>query len=125
MPVKLEPASVIKATLGIENGGRVHAFFTSECAKAMDKFVPFDNGDLAETVIENGEPTANVGVDTIVYEQPYAHYVYCGISKNGNELHYNTDKHLLATSYWDQVMWSANGSDIIKRVQEYVNRGGK
>ena len=29
----------------------------------------------------------------------------------------------ITTSYWDKKMWSAEKNDVIKEVQEYVNRG--
>lgn len=117
MSVKIQPASVIKARLGIESGGKAHTFFTNKCAQAMDKYVPFDTGTLAETV--------SIETDAITYVQPYARYVYYGISKNGNALNYHTDKHELATSYWDKHMWTAEGNDIVRQVQKYVNGGGK
>lgn len=120
MEVKLEPNSVIKASLGLDPGGKVHKFFTAECARQMDPFVPFDKGILAGTVISNGQPTKNVKVDTITYDQKYAKYVYYG--KN---IVIHTKKHPKATTYWDQQMWSAKGKDITDSVQDYVNRGGK
>ena len=111
MPVHIEPTSVIKARLGIEPNGRVQKFFTNECAKAMDRFVPFDNGDLAGTVIQNGQPTANVTANTITYDQEYAKVVYYGIRK-GKPIRIHTDKHADATTYWDKRMWSAKGQSI-------------
>lgn len=124
MPVKMKPASVIKANLGIQKKGPAHAFFTSTCAKAMDKYVPFDTGTLAGTVIKDGQPTDNVGVDAIVYDQKYAAVVYYGV-RNGKELNYHTDKHTLAGPYWDKRMWSAQKDSIVKQVQAFVDRGGK
>ena len=124
MPVKMKPTSVIKARLGIQKGGPAHAFFTATCAKAMDKYVPFDTGTLAATVIKDGQPTKNVGVDTIVYEQKYAKVVYYGI-RDGKQITIHTDKHKNATTYWDERMWSAEKKDIVKQVQDYVDRGGK
>lgn len=123
MPVKLKPTSQIKARLGIQPNGRVQKFFTATCAKKMDKYVPMREGTLAETVIIDGEPTRNVTADTITYTQNYAKYVYNGISKSGKPLNYSTDKHPLATHHWDKKMWSAEGRDVIKEVQDYV--GGK
>lgn len=125
--VKLLPPEELKKILGIENKGPVHAFFTNECAKEMDPFVPFDEGILAGTVIENGEPTSNVDVDSITYDQEYASYQYHGMREDGSHVIVNRslDKHPLATSYWDQAMWTAKGDDITKRVQKYLDRGGK
>ena len=123
MIVKMKPTSVIKENLGIQKGGPVHAFFTAECARYMDRFVPFDTGTLAETVIQGGEPTRNVKSTTITYAQPYARYVYYGISKSGKRLNYQKDKHEDATSYWDKYMWTAYKDDILKSDQKKV--GGK
>ena len=124
MPVKMQPVSVIKAHLGIEPNGRVQKFFTNECAKEMDPFLPFDNGDLAETVIRGGQPTGNVTANAITYEQPYAKVVYYGI-RNGKQINIHKDKHASATTYWDRHMWTAKGQDIVKRVQKYIDNGGK
>ena len=124
MSVNVKPTSVIKARLGLEPNGRVQKYFTNECAKAMDKFVPFDEGTLAETVIQEGVPTENVTTDTITYQTQYAKVVYYGM-REGKPINIHTDKHKFATTYWDKHMWTAKGKDIVKSVQEYVNRGGK
>lgn len=126
MPLHLKPISVIEADLGVQKGGPVHAFFTDTCAKAMDKYVPFDTGTLAETVVlENGYINrAHVTTDTITYAQNYASVVYFGV-RNGKELNYQKDKHLLATSYWDKHMWTAEGESITRRIQRFMERGGK
>lgn len=125
MAFQMNDTSQIKARLGLEPNGRVQKFFTNSCAKHMDKYVPMDEGTLAETVIIDGQPTRNVATDTITYTQPYARYVYYGISKSGKPLRYSLDKHKDAVSYWDKHMVSAEMHDIIDEVQEYVNRGGK
>ena len=120
--VNMKPIGKIIANLGLENGGEVHAFFTATCAKAMDKYVPYDNGDLSETVVKNGIPTENVTADTITYAQPYAHYVYAGISRSGKPLNYQTDKHALATHHWPEKMVSAEGQDVVRQVQKFIDR---
>ena len=144
MPVKMQPVSVIKANLGIEPNGRVQKFFTNECAKEMDNYVPYDEGNLVDYRIEG---------NNIIYEQPYAHYMYEGkvmgpnipIKENGiivgwfspkgkpkhytgKSIDYSKSKargHTEAGPYWDKRMWTAKGQDIVERVQNYVNRGGK
>ena len=56
MKVKMKPTSVIIVKLGLNTGGDTQQFFTNTCALHMDKYVPFDTGSLAETVIINGKP---------------------------------------------------------------------
>ena len=114
-------------------------FFTDTCAKHMDKYVPLgDTGNLRDIV--------DKGVDYITYESPYAHYQYIGklyVMDNGKGAYYDPDYgfwskpgvaktptekklnyHTPGTgSYWDKKMVSAEMNDVIKEVQEYVNRG--
>ena len=93
----------------------------------MDPFVPFDEGILAGTVVENGHITNNVTTDEIIYDQEYASYQYYGMRKDGSHVIKNRtlNYHPLATSYWDQAMWTAKGEEIVKRVQDFVDKGGK
>lgn len=143
MKVSFKPVSVIKANLGINPDGKVQKFFTDTCAKHMDKYVPFDSGALSNYVI--------LGTNKIVYNQPYAHYMYIGdvmgpnipivrdgtitgwFSPKGKTKHYTGKKidysasvqkgHTYAGAYWDKRMWSAEKDKVLKEVQEYVNRG--
>lgn len=132
MSVTLKPINEIKAHLGIEPNGRVQKFFTETCARRMDKYVPYDSGMLRKIVI--------VEDDSITYASPYAHYMYKGelyvdpntgsswAGKNvakvptGIDLKYHTPG---TGSYWDKTMWSAEGQEIVKEVQAYIDRGGR
>lgn len=126
--VEMNRESVIAARLGIDEGGRIHKYFTEQCALHMDRFVPFDSGDLATTVVVNGKTTSNVTVNTITYEQPYAKYQYYGMRKDGShkidEANRKRDFHPLATSHWDRHMVTADMPDIIANVQKELERGG-
>lgn len=115
MPVKMQPTSVIKAHLGINPDGRIQRFFTNTCYKAMDEFVPMDNGDLRTVV--------TIGTDTITYEMPYAEYQYYGMRKDGSHVvkNYTTPG---SGTYWDKRMWTAKGQDVVKQVQNEINRRG-
>lgn len=116
MPLILKPTSVIKARLGIEPNGRVQKFFTNTCYKAMDKYVPMDEGNLRTNV--------DVQTDKIVYESPYARYQYYGMREDGSHVVKNYTTPGTGT-YWDKRMWSAEGNDVIRQTQNYLNRGGK
>lgn len=111
MPVIMKPTSEIKTRLGIDPNGRVQKFFTNTCYKHMDKYVPFDEGDLSTIV--------DIQSSWITYEMPYARYQYYLV----NEENRNRNFHPLATSYWDKHMVSAEMRDIEKEVQDYI--GGK
>ena len=121
MKVKMKPTSVIIVKLGLNTGGDTQQFFTNTCALHMDKYVPFDTGSLAETVIINGKPNkTNVYGDTIVYNQDYAKYVYYGLSRTGKKMNYQKDKHPEAGPYWDKRMMSAEKQQVVKEVQDYI-----
>ena len=106
--MKMKPISQIKADLGINPGGRVQRFFTDTCYRYMDKYVPKDIGNLRDII--------DKGVDYITYEVPYAHYQYVN---QFPEDHYTTPG---TGPHWDERMVSAEMNDVIKEVQEYVNR---
>ena len=112
MPVRMKPTSMIKANLGIDTNGRVQRFFTNECAKAMDKYVPMDEGNLRLYKIQD---------NNIIYDQLYARYQYYGVREDGTHKveHYTTPG---TGPYWDRRMWSAEGQDIVNRVQDYIGR---
>ena len=126
MQVKMKPTSVIIARLGLDPKGDTQQFFTNTCALHMDKYVPFDTGALAETVVLDSGVinTSNVFENAIVYNQDYAKYVYYGISKTGKPLNYHTDKHELAGPYWDKEMWTAERKIIAREVTNYIKKRG-
>ena len=113
MPVKIQPTNIIKLGLGINSGGRISKFATKTCARYMDDFVPFREGNLAKYTIVGNE---------IHYDQPYAQYQYYGVSKNGNDLNYSKEKHTYAGPYWDSRMMSARGSQVLKEIQNEMER---
>ena len=114
MPVSMQPTSKIIARLGLEPDGRVQKFFTNTCYKHMDKYVPMDEGNL-RTIVD-------IQSSWITYESPYAKYQYYGMRADGSHKvkKYTTPG---TGTYWDKKMWSAEGKDVIKEVQNYV--GGK
>lgn len=120
MPVTLKPAKVIKADLGIEEGGEAHAFFTHDCRLHMNKYVPYsgDNQNrdhLREEVAET--------VDTITYEVPYAHAQYVGYT-TGPVVNYTTPG---TGPYWADEMWNAESEDVLKELADYIklHSGGR
>lgn len=126
--IKMKPTSVIIANLGLAPDGPIQQWFTDTCALHMDKYTPFRHGDLAKTVVVNGEVNRqNVTEDTIVYKQHYASYVYYGMRRDGTHVikHYTDDFHADAGPYWDRRMWSAEKEQVVKEVQNYINKRGR
>lgn len=109
----MKPVSVIKAKLGIQPNGPVQKFFTNTCYKHMNKYVPMDEGNLRTNV--------NIQTNSITYESPYAHAQYVGYTK-GPVKNYTTPG---TGPYWDKRMVSAEIQDVVREVQNHVNRGGK
>ena len=132
----LQPISKIKANLGIETNGPVQQFFTNECARKMDKYIPRDTGLLSQLKV--------IGKDYVEYRSPYAHYQYIGelyvdpqtkkgafynpnygfwsrpnVTKepSGKMLHYHTTG---TGNYWDKRMWTAEGNQVIKDTEKYM-----
>ena len=122
--VELKPTDVIIDELELDESGKLHSFFTATCALHMDKYVPFDEGILAGTVVRGEQTTSNVTADEIIYDQEYASYQYKGEREDGSHKIVNRtlDKHPLATSYWDVHMWTAEREQIEKEVEKEFKR---
>lgn len=134
MPVKMNPPSVIKLRLGINQDGKVQRFATHTCRIHMDKYVPYKTGHLSRDAVEEG-------ANYVKYDSPYAHYMYEGIlyvdpetksswARKGvkkvptsKSLKYNTSGHPYAGKHWDKLMLSAEREELIKEIQKYI--GGK
>ncbi len=122
MPIIMKPLSTIKIDLGIQESGPIQKFLANSCYLHMDKYVPFDSGDLASIV-----SISNDG-KYIIYNVPYASYQWRGEREDGtrkiNESNRNRSKHSLATSHWDKKMITAEGDEIIKEVHDEIKRRG-
>lgn len=105
-------AEGIKVDLGIEPNGRVQRFLIDTCANHMDKYVPMRTGTLSSSVLKTSH--------SIIYNTPYAAYQYYGVSKNGKDLNYSTEKHEYAGPYWDKRMMTAEGNEVISEVQDFI-----
>lgn len=132
----LKPTKVIVAKLGLEPNGAVQKFFTNNCYRHMDKYVPRDDGNLRANV--------DIEPDHIIYKSPHAHYVYEGIlyvdPKTGKGAFHNKDYgfwsrpnttkirsnkklkyHTPGTGpYWDRAMVNAEIQVVIKETENYM-----
>lgn len=144
MSVQMKPTSVIKARIGIQEGGKVQKFFCNECYRYMSQFVPGGT----KSHLNQSVSLARDG-SAVIYNSPDSHYLYIGKKyidpKYKKGAFYSpdygfwsrpgitkipTDKNLIyhtpgTGSRWDKRMWPARGKELVKSVQNYVDRGCK
>lgn len=122
-------ADEVKKRLGFGNSKKIQQYFTNQCAKHMNKYVPFDIGMLRRLI--------DIGYDYVEYQSPYARYLYYGklmLALNGSswakygEKKYVTSKdlkyHTPSTgAHWDKLMWSAEKEKIISDTERYLKNG--
>ena len=104
---------------GLQPGGPVQRWFTTECARLMDSYVPMQSGPLKDTKY--------VGYDQVEYRTPYAHYQYRGVlmlAPNGScwartgEWKHDSDRELTyhgapkRGKEWDKRMWADHGKRL-------------
>lgn len=124
-------SSQLERELEIDNGGKVHKFFTQTCYKEMIPFVPGGEASHLNQVV-------TLGVDSISYDSPDAHYLYNGIlyvdpetrssyARKGvtkvpttKPLEYHTPG---TGAHWDMRMWTSKQDEVVKQVQNFIDRG--
>ena len=90
----------------MQDGGSAQLFLSNECFRRMEKYVPWETGNLATTV--------TVRPGSVTYEQPYAHRQYTTNKGKG-----------LRGKYWDQKMLSAEKQLLVSDVEKYVKEHKK
>ena len=112
--IELDSLDKIRDKLGLEVDGPIQAFLTQTCANYMDKYIP--KGDTE--MLRNEKTLTN---SSITYEQPYASYQYYGEREDGSHKvkNYTTPG---TGPYWDRAMMSAESEDVIKDVQDEIDR---
>lgn len=113
MKVIIDNVDTILKKRRLNKGGPAQILFTKECAKAMNNFIPLQTGRLKDMSVE-------IGVDFVTYVTPYARKQFYTNSGNGKGGENNGGQR---GKRWDNKMWIAKGSSIIKRVADYT--GGR
>lgn len=87
----------------------------------IDKYVPFDTGQLAGTV--------EVLPWKLIYTRDGVWINYEGIAKSGKPINYTKEHHPLATHHWEQAMIDHEGKeftdDVSKLIIERIKRLNK
>ena len=138
--IDLDDVNKILVNHGLQAGGPVQKFFTSELMRLSDPYVPFRSGPLKNSVHPSTE------WDSIIYNTPYARYHWYGklmvdpITKKGafydpksgrywsrpNTPKVLTDRDLQYTGgplrgpKWVERCWIDNKDSILKSVEAYI-----
>lgn len=97
----------------LNKNGKAQEFFTKECAKTFNNYVPFDTGRLKDDMVQ-------LETSRIIYSAPYArkqYYSNKGLGKQGTQVGGKRGK------FWDKRAWADNGDSIVKTIADFV--GGK
>lgn len=126
--VEMRPVNVILSRIGVDPDGDVQMQTTRIINQRITRYMPFRTGVLATKLKHIKSPTE------IEVLGPYARYQYYGKVMVGpppkvvtnRDLVYTKTKHPLAGPFWDRRMMQAEGKQIAREIQRYVNkRSGK
>lgn len=108
--IKMDSTSKILSKRKLNGkGSEAQIFFTKQCAKWMNNYVPFKNGRLKDMSVE-------IGTDFVKYDTPYAKKQY--YTNKGNGTHGGQRGKL-----WDKIMWIGKANTILKELANFV--GGR
>ena len=111
--IKFDTAKITEQIEGTLDD-KAKLFFYNEFYRYMEKYVPADTLSMYDTV--------DISSDGIFFLMPYSSQPYYGKTKEGNPMHFKTDKHPLATDHWDIATWNAKGDEICRNLQDFINR---
>lgn len=132
----------LKRELGVEIGGHVQKAVDAAVIRECFPYVPFDEGILAGSA----NTATEVGSGEVVYDTPYARYLYYGevygpnipIVENGvivgywsppqkhptgKRIKYSTDKNPQAGSHWFDRAMADHKDRVLEAAQHAADRG--
>ncbi len=126
--VNIDDAGKMLRKRGLEINGKVQRFFTNECAKHMDPYIPMQSGILKNTRV--------IKPNRVTYIMPYSQFHYYGMLMIGitsrsayamqGERKEVTDvelKHHGAPKrgpFWDRRMWSDKKFTIVNSTAKFA-----
>ena len=109
--VKMDKPKTILTKRKLNKDGKAQVYFTNQCAKYMNNYVPFLTGRLKDEDVE-------IGTNYVKYNAPYARKQYYTNKGTGKR-----NLSGLRGKLWDKKMWTYKGKEILKNLANYV--GGK
>lgn len=130
--IDMSDAAKVLENHGLEKGGRVQAFFTTEVMRRSDPYVPFSSGPLKNTARMTADK------DGIIYNQPYSRFHWYGkvmiyeptgstwAPKYGEKVVTDRDMEYqgapLRGPKWVERSWLDNKDDIIRTTEEFARK---
>ena len=111
--IQMDNTQKILLKRSLNKDGQAQEFFTKECAKFMNNYVPFKTGRLKDMMVQ-------IETSKVIYNAPYSrkqYYTNKGLGKQGTSLGG------LRGKQWDRRMWNNRGDEIVKSVAQFV--GGR
>lgn len=135
--MKIEISLDSKQTMLSRRGldGRVQQFFTAECARCMDPYVPMQQGMLKNK--------REIGPNYVQYNSPYAHFHFIGLlmlgvksggawAKSGEPKRYASPPKEMQYHgapkrgpHWEKRMWVDKGHQIMRKTAAMVGGTAK
>ena len=135
--IKLDVSDALKKKFSELGNHTTMIAIHNTLAKMCDPYVPFREGPLSQSAVVTDKG--------VTYIQPYARYQYYGevygpnipIKEDGmivgwfsptgqpkhptgRKIHYHTDYHPLATSFWDKAMLRDHGEEFNNEVKDII-----
>lgn len=111
--IKMDDTGKILLKRALNKDGQAQEFFTKQCAKWMNNYVPYEHGGLKDIRVM-------IEKDKVIYDSDYAkkqYYTNKGMGKQGTTIGG------LRGKLWDKRMWNDNSDKIVKSVAQFV--GGR
>ncbi len=103
--------------LNVESGGLVQRVIDSEVIRQCEPYVPFDEGVLTASAML----ATNIGSGLVVYDTPYAHYMYYGEVYGPNIPKYDADGDLVG--FWSPPIKHPTGKKLTYNLEKHPQAG--
>lgn len=114
--VDMRSLAQILESRGLETNGRVQRYIDSEVLRRCAPYAPFQQGALEQS----GQSGTDIGSGEVVYNAPYARYLYYGKVMAGRAPKAVTDKDIRYSgapkrgAFWFERMKADHLGDILK-----------
>ena len=114
--IKLPSVNKLIKQYGLEPYGRIQYVVDSSIVMYSAPYTPKDTGML------QGSVNSSIGSGELVYNTPYAHYQWVGISKNGKPFTYQK-KNPKATDHWVIEAMKVHLQDVCRIAEKEIRNG--